>query len=75
MDFLADRCGEDTVLDVVPVEARGMEEVAVSRPRGRVMQVARQSAGAVAVHRLLGSAGWGRLGLRKSKSQDEFRRP
>ena len=32
MDFLADQCGEDTVLDVVPVEARGMEEVAVSRP-------------------------------------------
>ena len=29
MDFLADRCGEDTVLDVVPVEARGLEEVAV----------------------------------------------
>ena len=77
MDFLADRCGEDTVLDVVPVEARGMEEVVVSRPRGRgsVRQVARKSAGAVAVQRLLGSAGWRRIGLRKSTSVLRWNKP
>ena len=77
MDFLADRGCKDAVLDVAPVEARGMEDVAVIRPRGRgsVMRVARQSAGVVAVRRLLGSAGWRRLGLMKSKSVLRWSKP
>ena len=74
MDFLADRCA---MLDVAPVEARGMEEVVVTRPRGSGsgMRVARKSAGAVAVQRLLGSAGWRRIGLRKSTSVLRWNKP